>query len=346
MPTRRRCAWTCGPTLLVAGAYRAASERPDEARRQGADRRLPADLRRRHRRSAARAATTATRRAATAATPTARPTACGDGIATAGEAVRRRQRRSTATAAAPTARSSACGDGIVDAAASSATTATCSTATAARPRARLRDGGPCSDRRLLHDERRLRRLDLRRRRRAAVDQRVRLRRHRDRRKRRSRRVRRDRRPCRHRPERLHRSSRSRAAAGCNFTVFPGVTNGGMPTSVATIPAGTMLADDTGTRRRLRRRLLQLHVRAPRHRGRLRPRAAGAEHGDESAEWRLPEPERPSAARTECCCWIADGELADAVSYEGVVQGVGNFGPFFHVTPYSAGVDRASRRASL
>ena len=86
---------------------------PDERRRlrqQLQDHRL----RRRHRHAPASSATTATRPRATAATPTARRTACGNGVVTRRRGVRRRQPDERRRLRQPTARTTDCGDGIRD----------------------------------------------------------------------------------------------------------------------------------------------------------------------------------------------------------------------------------------
>ncbi len=126
-------------------------------------------------------------------------------------------------------------------------------------------------------------------------------------------------------------------AGCNFTVFPGVTTGNANFSV-TLPAGTVVPDDTGlgvgfvvvcfsytSERHVAAGECDLVLPAPNTETNL-------QNGDflNQSLWGCPDG-----------ILLLDpvGGLADAVSYEGTVPSVGNYGPLFHVTPYTAGVDQ-------
>jgi cysteine-rich repeat protein len=126
-------------------------------------------------------------------------------------------------------------------------------------------------------------------------------------------------------------------AGCNFTVFPGVTTGNANFSV-TIPAGTIVPDDTGfgvgfvvvcfsytSERHVTIGECDLVLPAP-------STETNLQNGDllNQSLWGCPD---------GILLLDPAGGLADAVSYEGTVPSVGNFGPFFHVTPYSAGMDQ-------
>ena len=124
-------------------------------------------------------------------------------------------------------------------------------------------------------------------------------------------------------------------AGCNFTVFPGVTTGNANFS-AVIPSGTIVPDDGlgigfvvvcfsyTSGRHVTAGDCDLVLPAPSTESNL-------QNGDflNQSTWGCPD---------GILLLDPQGGLADAVSYEGTVQNVGSFGPFFHVMPYSAGVD--------
>ncbi|MEB2285363.1 MAG: hypothetical protein B6D46_14450 [Polyangiaceae bacterium UTPRO1] len=126
-------------------------------------------------------------------------------------------------------------------------------------------------------------------------------------------------------------------AGCGGTVFPGVTTGNA-NFTAVIPAGTVVPDDTGLG--VGFLVVCFSYTSGRH----------VTAGD--CDLVLPAPSTESNLQNghllngdgwSCPDGILlldpQGRMADAVSYEGTVPGVGNFGPFFQVTPYSAGVDQ-------
>ncbi|MCC6765215.1 MAG: DUF4215 domain-containing protein [Deltaproteobacteria bacterium] len=126
-------------------------------------------------------------------------------------------------------------------------------------------------------------------------------------------------------------------SGCGFTGFVGVTTGNANfTSV--IPAGTIVPDDTGlgvgfvvacfsytSARHVAAGDCDLVLPAP-------STETNLQNGDflNSNGWQCPD---------GILLLDPQGGLADAVSYEGTVPGVGSFGPLFQVTPYSAGVDQ-------
>jgi cysteine-rich repeat protein len=124
---------------------------------------------------------------------------------------------------------------------------------------------------------------------------------------------------------------------CQHTVFTGVGTGEANFS-AVIPPNTVLGDDTGTG-------VGLYV--------VCFTSSSASHiasGD--CDVVLPAPSTESNLRnghlvnadTFSCpdgILLLDpvGNLADAVSYEGIVPNVGNYGPYFNVTPYNGGQDQ-------
>jgi cysteine-rich repeat protein len=125
--------------------------------------------------------------------------------------------------------------------------------------------------------------------------------------------------------------------GCGFTGFIGVTTGNANFS-ATIPAGTIVPNDTGLG--VGFVVVCFSYTSGRH------VAAG------DCDLVLPAPSTETNLQngdllnqTTYTCpdgiLLLDpvGALADAVSYEGIVPGVGNYGPLFQVTPYNAGVDQ-------
>jgi cysteine-rich repeat protein len=126
-------------------------------------------------------------------------------------------------------------------------------------------------------------------------------------------------------------------ASCAYTVFSGVATG-EANFLATIPPGTVLADDTGlgvglyvvcftntSARHVNAGECDVVVPAP------------------SIDTNLQNGNLVNSNPVDCPDGVLllapDDTLADAVSYEGIVPNVGNFGPYFHVTPYSAGVDQ-------
>lgn len=124
---------------------------------------------------------------------------------------------------------------------------------------------------------------------------------------------------------------------CGGTVFTGVGTGEANFS-ATIPAGTILADTTGTG-------IGLYV--------VCFTFSSASHiAAGECDVVLPAPSTLSNLRNghlvnadpfSCPDGILlldpANNLADAISYEGIVPNVGNFGPYFHVTPYNGGQDQ-------
>lgn len=123
---------------------------------------------------------------------------------------------------------------------------------------------------------------------------------------------------------------------CGFTGFLGVTTGNA-NFTAVIPSGTVVPDDTGlgvgflvvcfshtSGRHVAAGECDVVLPAPGTESNL-------QNGDllNQSTWACPD---------GILLLDPHGGLADAVSYEGVVPGVGAFGSFFHVTPYSAGVD--------
>jgi cysteine-rich repeat protein len=125
--------------------------------------------------------------------------------------------------------------------------------------------------------------------------------------------------------------------GCGFTGFLGVTTGNANFS-ATIPAGTIVPNDTGlgvgfvvacfsytSARHVAAGECDVVLPAP------------------STETNLQNGDLVNQTNYTCPDGILlldpHGHLADAVSYEGIVPGVGNFGPFFQVAPYNVGMDQ-------
>jgi cysteine-rich repeat protein len=123
---------------------------------------------------------------------------------------------------------------------------------------------------------------------------------------------------------------------CTLTVFPGVTTGNANFS-ATIPGGTIVPDDGlgvgfvvacftyTSARHVAAGECDLVLPAP------------------SFDTNLQNGDLVNQSPINCPDGVLlldpQGGLADAVSYEGIVPSLGSFGPLFHVTPYSAGVDQ-------
>ncbi len=124
---------------------------------------------------------------------------------------------------------------------------------------------------------------------------------------------------------------------CVGTVFVGVGNGEANFS-AVIPPGSVLADDTGTG-------VGLFVVC------FTSSSSSHEVAGE-CDVVLPAPSVDSNLRNGDLINITPADcpdgillldpannLADAISYEGIVPNVGNYGPYFHVTPYNGGQDQ-------
>jgi len=126
-------------------------------------------------------------------------------------------------------------------------------------------------------------------------------------------------------------------AGCGFTGFLGVTTGNANFS-ATIPPGTIVPNDTGlgvgfvvacfsytSGRHVAAGECDVVLPAP------------------STETNLQNGDLLNQTNYTCPDGILlldpQGALADAVSYEGIVPGIGSYGPLFQVTPYNVGMDQ-------